>query len=97
MFAAETFGTVPGIICSGKALTNGTVPMGAMMAREEMADAFKGDPEAGLNFFPEPLGKTNERQKAASVDGCALVFLYKTSRNAFNSICDRSEFDLISI
>lgn len=50
MFAAETFGTVPDIICSGKALTNGTVPMGAMMAREEMADAFKGDPEAGLNF-----------------------------------------------
>lgn len=50
MFAAETFGTLPDIICSGKALTNGTVPMGAMMAREDMSDAFKGDSEAGLNF-----------------------------------------------
>ena len=50
MFAAETFGTIPDIICSGKALSNGTVPMGAMIAREDMSEAFKGDPAAGLNF-----------------------------------------------
>ena len=50
MFAAETFGAIPDIICSGKALSNGTVPLGAMIAREDMADAFRGDPAAGLNF-----------------------------------------------
>jgi len=50
MFAAETFGTIPDIICSGKALSNGTVPLGAVMAREDMADAFLGNPSAGLNF-----------------------------------------------
>ena len=50
MFAAETFGAIPDIICSGKALSNGTIPLGAMIAREDMADAFRGDPAAGLNF-----------------------------------------------
>jgi len=50
MFAAETFGAIPDIICSGKALSNGTVPLGAMIAREDMAQAFRGDPALGLNF-----------------------------------------------
>ena len=50
MFAAETFSAIPDIICSGKALSNGTIPLGAMIAREDMAEAFKGDPAAGLNF-----------------------------------------------
>ncbi len=50
MFAAETFGAIPDIICSGKALSNGTIPLGAMIAREDMAEGFKGDPAAGLNF-----------------------------------------------
>ena len=50
MFAAETFGAIPDIICSGKALSNGTIPLGAMIAREDMAEAFKGDPAAGLNI-----------------------------------------------
>ena len=50
MFAAETFGAIPDMICSGKALSNGTIPLGAMIAREDMAEAFRGDPVAGLNF-----------------------------------------------
>ena len=50
MFAAETFSAIPDIFCSGKALSNGTIPLGAMIAREDMAEAFKGDPAAGLNF-----------------------------------------------
>ena len=50
MFGAETFSAIPDIICSGKALSNGTIPLGAMIAREDMAEAFKGDPAAGLNF-----------------------------------------------
>ena len=50
MFAAETFGAIPDIICSGKALSNGTVPLGAMIVREDMAEAFRGDPADALNF-----------------------------------------------
>jgi adenosylmethionine-8-amino-7-oxononanoate aminotransferase len=33
MFAAQTFGVTPDIICSGKGLSSGVLPIGAMMAR----------------------------------------------------------------
>ncbi|MEE2657315.1 MAG: aspartate aminotransferase family protein [Candidatus Latescibacterota bacterium] len=46
MFAAQTYGVTPDIICGGKGLSSGTVPLGAMMARADMADAFL-DPALG--------------------------------------------------
>lgn len=50
MFAAQTFGVTPDIICCGKGLSTGVVPIGAMIAREDMADAFWGPADAGLQF-----------------------------------------------
>ena len=50
MFAAQTFGVTPDIICAGKALSGGAIPMGAMMAREDMGDAFYGPVEDEINF-----------------------------------------------
>ncbi len=50
MFAAQTFGVTPDIICTGKGISNGVIPLGAMIARENMAQAFFGPPEAGLQF-----------------------------------------------
>jgi len=50
MFAAQTFGVTPDIICSGKGLSSGMIPLGAMMAREDMADAFFGRPEEEVQF-----------------------------------------------
>ena len=50
MFAAQTFGTTPDIICGGKALSSGAIPLGALTAREGMAEAFRGDPEEARNF-----------------------------------------------
>ena len=50
MFAAQTFGVTPDIICSGKGLSSGILPLGAMMARQDMGDAFFGPAEAELNF-----------------------------------------------
>lgn len=50
MFAAQTFGVTPDIICSGKGLSSGVLPMGAMMAREEMGEAFFGPAEDAVNF-----------------------------------------------
>jgi len=43
MFAADAYQVVPDIICSGKSLTSGVVPGGAIMAHEHYADAFYGD------------------------------------------------------
>jgi adenosylmethionine-8-amino-7-oxononanoate aminotransferase len=50
MFAAQTFGVTPDIICGGKGLSSGVLPLGAMIAREEMADAFIGPLEAEVAF-----------------------------------------------
>jgi adenosylmethionine-8-amino-7-oxononanoate aminotransferase len=50
MFAAQTFGVTPDIICCGKGLSSGVIPIGAMIARQDMGDAFLGPGEAGLQF-----------------------------------------------
>jgi adenosylmethionine-8-amino-7-oxononanoate aminotransferase len=41
MFAAQTFGVTPDIICTGKGISAGMIPLGAMIAREDMAEAFQ--------------------------------------------------------
>ena len=62
MFAAQTFGVTPDIICCGKGLSSGVFPLGAMIAREDMGEAFLGPAEAdlqfahGLTFAGNPLG-----------------------------------------
>ena len=50
MFAAQTFGTTPDIICGGKGLSSGVLPLGAMIARLEMSEAFFGPAEAEIQF-----------------------------------------------
>ena len=50
MFAAQTYGVTPDILCAGKALGTGVIPMGAMIAREDMAEAFYGPAEAEIQF-----------------------------------------------
>jgi adenosylmethionine-8-amino-7-oxononanoate aminotransferase len=67
MFAAQTYGVTPDIICSGKAMSNGTVPAGAMIAREDMADAFWGAPEDRLEFAHGHTFAGNPLACAASI------------------------------
>jgi len=50
MFAAQTFGVTPDIICGGKGLSSGVIPLGAMMARERMGEVFLGSPVDEVNF-----------------------------------------------
>jgi adenosylmethionine-8-amino-7-oxononanoate aminotransferase len=50
MFASQTFGVTPDIICAGKAISSGAMPMGAMIARRDMAEAFKGRPDENRQF-----------------------------------------------
>jgi beta-alanine--pyruvate transaminase len=42
MFPAQTYGVTPDVICTGKGMSAGAVPLGAMIAREDMAEAFAG-------------------------------------------------------
>ena len=44
-FAAERFGVVPDMITCAKGLTNGTVPMGGVIVRRGIYDAFMTGPE----------------------------------------------------
>jgi len=50
MFAAQTYGVTPDIICCGKGLSAGVIPLAAMIAREDMADAFFGTAEENVAF-----------------------------------------------
>src|SRR5512146_3370550 len=44
-FAAQEFGVTPDIITCAKGLTNGSVPMGAVIVKKEIYDAFMTGPE----------------------------------------------------
>ena len=44
-FAAQTFGVTPDMITCAKALTNAAVPMGAVVVKKEIYDAFMQGPE----------------------------------------------------
>lgn len=51
-FAAELFGVVPDIICLAKGLTNGTVPMGAVVVRKPIYEALmNAAPENTIELF----------------------------------------------
>jgi adenosylmethionine-8-amino-7-oxononanoate aminotransferase len=65
MFAAQSFGVTPDIICGGKGLSSGAVPLGAMMARQDLAEAFTGAPEDERNF-------AHGHTYAGSPLGCAV-------------------------
>ena len=43
-FAAERYGVTPDLICFAKGVTSGTVPMGGVIARESVYDAFMRGP-----------------------------------------------------
>jgi len=50
-FAAQTFGVTPDIMTLAKGLTNGSVPMGAVVVRDEIHEAFMTGPEHLIEFF----------------------------------------------
>ncbi|MEO7245353.1 MAG: aspartate aminotransferase family protein [Rubrivivax sp.] len=50
-FAAQTFGVTPDLMTLAKGLTNGSVPMGAVLARDTIHDTFMQGPEHLIEFF----------------------------------------------
>ena len=70
MFAAQTFGVTPDIICSGKGLSSGAIPMGVMIARQDMAEAFWGTQEDGVQFMH---GHTFAGNPLAAAVGIAVI------------------------
>jgi len=49
-FAADYFGVVPDLATTAKGLTNGVVPMGAVLVRKGIYDSFMRGSESGVEF-----------------------------------------------
>ena len=50
-FGSQTFGVTPDMMTVAKGITNGCVPMGAVIARNKIHDAFMTGPEHLIEFF----------------------------------------------
>ena len=50
-FATERFGVMPDIMTMAKGLTSGVVPMGAILVRREIYEAFMSGPEEAIELF----------------------------------------------
>ena len=73
-FAAERFGVMPDLITCAKGLTNGVVPMGAVLATDEIHDAFMQGPEHVIELFH---GYTYSGSPLASAAGLATLETYR--------------------
>ena len=50
-FAAERYGVIPDMITFAKGVTSGTVPMGGVIVRKHVYDAFMKGPEHAIELF----------------------------------------------
>ena len=73
-FAADYFGVTPDIMVTAKGLTNGVIPMGAVMVSKEIHDAFMTGPEHVIEFFH---GYTYSGNPIASAAALATLETYK--------------------
>lgn len=73
-FAAQKFGVTPDMITCAKGLTNGVIPMGAVLATSEIHDAFMNGPEHVIELFH---GYTYSGSPIASAAGIATLDTYK--------------------
>jgi beta-alanine--pyruvate transaminase len=73
-FAAERYGVVPDMICFAKGITSGSVPMGGVIARKGIYDAFMKGPEHVVELFH---GYTYSAHPLACAAGLAALDLYR--------------------
>src|SRR6187551_2299534 len=73
-FAAERYGVVPDMITFAKGITSGAVPMGGVIARKGIHDAFMHGPEHVVEFFH---GYTYSAHPLACAAGLAALDLYR--------------------
>ncbi|MEN9210358.1 MAG: aspartate aminotransferase family protein, partial [Thermostichus sp. DG02_2_bins_29] len=73
-FAANYFGVVPDLICCAKGLTNGTIPMGAVIVKQEIYNTFMEAADSPIELFH---GYTYSGHPLASAAGLATLKLYQ--------------------
>lgn len=70
LFAAETFGVVPDVLCTAKGLSGGYAPLSAMICREPIAEAFWDPIETNPGFVE---GHTFEGNPISCAVGIAVL------------------------
>ena len=70
MFACEHEGVTPDLLCLGKSITSGTLPLAATIATDEIYDAFLGDYTSGCTFHH---GHTFSGNPLAAAAACASL------------------------
>jgi beta-alanine--pyruvate transaminase len=73
-FAADYFGVMPDLITTAKGITNGTVPMGAVLMKESLYQAFMTGPE---NSIEMPHGYTYSAHPVACAAGLGTMEVYE--------------------
>jgi beta-alanine--pyruvate transaminase len=72
-FGAQRFGVTPDIITTAKGLTNGVIPMGAVLVRDSVYQAFMQGPAEMIEFFH---GYTYSGHPVAAAAGIAAMDIY---------------------
>ena len=72
-FGAQTFGVTPDLMTVAKGLTNGCVPMGAVIARQSVHDTFMQGPQHQIEIFH---GYTYSAHPLACAAGLATLETY---------------------
>ncbi|MCG8370071.1 MAG: aspartate aminotransferase family protein [Proteobacteria bacterium] len=72
-FGAQRFKVTPDIITTAKGLTNGVIPMGAVLVRDEIYDAYMNGPEHMVELFH---GYTYSGHAVAAAAGLATMDAY---------------------
>jgi adenosylmethionine-8-amino-7-oxononanoate aminotransferase len=70
MFAAQTFGVTPDVICTGKGMSGGFAPLSAMICSKKIADTFWGPIEENPGFVE---GHTFEGNPISCTAGIAVL------------------------
>ncbi|MBI1238848.1 MAG: aminotransferase class III-fold pyridoxal phosphate-dependent enzyme [Alphaproteobacteria bacterium] len=73
-FGAERYGVVPDMITFAKGVTNGAVPMGGVLVKKEIYDAFMTGPEQTIELFH---GYTYSGHPLACAAALATLDLYR--------------------
>jgi beta-alanine--pyruvate transaminase len=73
-FAAQEFDVVPDMMTCAKGLTNGAIPMGAVLVRREIHDTFMSGPPGAIELFH---GYTYSAHPIACAAGLATQKLYR--------------------
>ena len=73
-FAAERYGVTPDMIMFAKGVTNGVVPMGGVLVRKDIYEAFQPDADYAIDIFH---GYTYTGHPLAAAAGIATLDLYR--------------------